>query len=277
VYLNEDVKQRLKKAKSLVVFTGAGMSSQSGIATFRNTNNDGLWGKFNPAQVATPEAFKANPQKVWDWYVSRADGIRNASPHAGHHAIAKLAKLRCTTVITQNVDCLHQRSGVENVLELHGNILKLKGFQDDDAFGYGAVNIVCPMCGVMAPSDMLDDAFACSDDFAKMQLVVGTVPTCPCCNARLRPSVVWFGEPLDPVVLDAAASSVEACDALLCLGASLEVEPAASLPFVAVTRGAVVVEVNITRTSLSELADAYIEGGAAEVLPDLVKEVWGGN
>jgi NAD-dependent deacetylase len=133
------------------------------------------------------------------------------------------------------------------------------------------------MCGVMAPSDMLDDAFACSDDFAKMQLVVGTVPTCPCCNARLRPSVVWFGEPLDPVVLDAAASSVEACDALLCLGASLEVEPAASLPFVAVTRGAVVVEVNITRTSLSELADAYIEGGAAEVLPDLVKEVWGGN
>jgi NAD-dependent deacetylase len=267
--------KRLQQAQHIVIFTGAGMSAQSGIATFRDPDSSGMWGRYNPADVATPQAFKANPQGVWDWYTARAEGIRNAEPNAGHHAIAELSRQKRVTVVTQNVDGLHQRSGVDDVLELHGNILRLKGFQDHDAIGDGVAAIMCPVCCALAPSDSVDDAYASPDDLKKFQLLAGAVPRCPCCNVLLRPDVVMFGEQLDPAVLDAAVAAVESCDAVFCVGASLEVEPAASLPFMALNCGSVIVEVNPHQTALSQLADLYVAGGAAQVLPDLFKQIWG--
>ena len=267
--------RRLQQAQQITIFSGAGMSAESGIATFRDPDSSGLWGTYNPADVATPEAFKANPQRVWDWYTARAEGIRRAEPNAGHRAIAELSWQKRVTVITQNVDGLHQRCGNLDVLELHGNILRLKGFHDDDAIGGTVATILCPVCGAMAPSDNIDDAYASADDLRKFQLVAGTVPTCPCCNALLRPSVVWFGEQLDPTVLNAAATAAEACDTFICVGSSLEVEPAASIPFMALTKGAVVLEVNPTKTALSDIADLYVAGTAVEVLPELFQKIWG--
>jgi NAD-dependent deacetylase len=267
------VRRRLRIARRVVFFTGAGMSSESGIPTFRDAM-EGLWAKYDPTEVASPKAFKANPQLVWDWYCYRAEIIRTAKPNAGHRAIAQLAKTTKVTVITQNVDSLHQAAGSENVLELHGNIFRLKPFLDEDeAFANGKIPMLCPVCGGYADPDRMDE-YAYKEDFEVIQLVAGPVPSCPCCGTLLRPGVVWFGESLGHDVLNVAVASVEACDALICVGSSMEVAPASGLPLRALERGAVVIEVNPHRTAFSAIASVSVSGKAAEVLPVLIGAGW---
>ena len=253
----------------VVIFTGAGMSAESGIPTFRDRMT-GLWAQVDPMEIATPHAFRRNPQRVWDWHVHLATAVRPAQPNAGHRAIAALEQRGTTvTVITQNIDNLHQKAGSTKVLELHGHLLRLKPFIDEDAAFAHEPPVICPVCDGYAAFDACDP-YADKEDLAAIELVAGPVPRCPGCGAPLRPDVVWFGEPLDPVVLDAAWCAVDSCDVLIAVGASLEVEPAASLPWRALERGARVIEVNPVPTTLATYCHESHSGRAAEILPTLL-------
>jgi NAD-dependent deacetylase len=269
--------ERLRAVRHLVVFTGAGMSAESGIPTFRD-RAEGLWAKVDPAEVATPHAFRKNPQFVWDWHVHLAGAVRRARPNEGHTAVARLQEIvPRVTVITQNIDNLHQTAGSRNVIELHGNLLRLKAFVDtDEIFGGDTSPVICRICNGYAVDDELDP-YAGPEDLAAIELQAGAVPRCPGCGALLRPDVVWFGEPLDPEMLEDAFLAAETCDAFICIGSSLEVEPAASLPWRALNRGAMVIEVNPAPTPLSRAASANLRGGAAEMLPSMLRLVWGGG
>ena len=270
----DDLVGRLRLAESIIFLTGAGTSRESGIPTFRD-HVDGLWGTFDPMEVATPYAFEINPQLVWDFYAMRAEQVRNASPNAAHLAIAELAKSKRVTVVTQNVDSLHQRGGSEGVIELHGSLLRLKPFCDREVLAERGRNpIQCPVCHGWAASDSVD-AFYNHADFERIQLVAGPVPHCPCCDTMLRPSVTWYGEELDSTVLKAAEDAVQECEVLICVGCSLEVQPAASLPYLALQNGSTVIEVNPNPTSFSEVADVVLVGTAVEVLPKLLSQIWG--
>ncbi|MBS3916859.1 MAG: NAD-dependent deacylase [Sulfuritalea sp.] len=272
--LDPSLRQRLRKARHVTVFTGAGISAESGIPTFRERFT-GLWANTDPQEVATPKAFRADPQRVWDWHVHLAGTVRGAAPNAGHRAIARLQEaVGRVTVITQNIDDLHNAAGSRDVLELHGNLFRLAPFVDEEAlFAAERGPLICHLCGGYALRDDCDP-YAGREDLACLRLEAGPVPRCPACGALLRPDIVWYGEPLDPHVLGAAFETADACDALLCVGSSLEVEPAASIPYRAIRRGAVVVEINQELTALSERADAGIRGSAAEALPALFREVW---
>ncbi|MBM4199834.1 MAG: NAD-dependent deacylase [Gammaproteobacteria bacterium] len=267
--------QRLRQARHIAVFTGAGISAESGIPTFRERFT-GLWAQTDPQEVATPEAFRANPQRVWDWHVHLGEAVRRAAPNPGHQAIANLQRVvEKVTVITQNIDNLHNAAGSRDVLELHGNLFRLAPFVDEDAlFTENHSPLICHVCGGYALRDDCDP-YAGREDLDLLRLEPGPVPRCPACEALLRPDIVWFGEALDPYVLGSAFEAADACDALICVGSSLEVEPAASIPYRAIRRGAAVIEVNPTLTALSERADVGIRGMAAEVLPKLIEEVWG--
>ena len=272
--LPDFVIKRLKEAENIAVFTGAGVSAESGITTFRD-GLQGLWAKYEPMQVASPEAFKANPQLVWNFYCDRADAVRRALPNAAHRAIAQLASaVKTVSVITQNVDGLHQVAGSRGVLELHGNLFKLKPFIDEDeAFADGRSPIICPVCdGYAAPEEV--DPYTTREDFRAIELVEGPVPHCPGCGALLRPDVTWFGEMLNPVTLNNSVMAVEACDILICVGASLEVHPAASLPYLAIEHGAVVIEIN-PKPVLGNIAHVTLSGSAGTIIPLLLREVWG--
>ena len=228
--LTDTVFIRLKQAEHVLIFTGAGVSAESGIKTFRD-HSTGLWEGVDPMQVATPEAFAENPQRVWDFYVARAETVRKAAPNAAHLAIAQLsAAVKRLTLVTQNVDGLHQKAGSKAVLELHGNIFKLKPFDNEEAaFADGGSPVICHVCdGYADPDDICD--YASREDFDAIQLVARPVPKCPGCASLLRPSVTWFGERLDPQILSDAIAAVEQCDCLLCIGSSLAVEPASTLP-----------------------------------------------
>ena len=271
--LHASLIDRLRRAQHLAVFTGAGMSAESGIPTFRDRLT-GLWAHTDPTEVATPQAFHRDPQRVWDWHVHLASTVGAAQPNAGHKAIAELAgKLPRVSVVTQNIDSLHQAAGSRDVIELHGNLFRLKPFIDEDAaFAAAEPPMICRVCdGYAAWRDC--DPWASREDFARLRLAAGPVPCCPCCGARLRPDVVWFNEMLDPQVLDAAMNAVDACDAMLCIGSSLEVEPAASLPWRALRRGATVIEINPRPTVLTPHVTAF-PGTAAQVLPQLLATVW---
>lgn len=270
-----DLQERLRAAKHLVVFTGAGMSAESGIPTFRD-RAEGLWAKVDPAEVATPHAFGKNPQFVWDRHVHLADAVRRARPNEGHAAVGRLQELvPRVTVITQNIDNLHQEAGSRTVIELHGNLMRLKAFVDvDEIFSGDASPVICRLCNGYAIDDELDP-YAGPEDLAAIELQAGSVPRCPACRALLRPDVVWFGEPLHPGILEDAFLAAETCDAPICIGSPLEVEPAASLPWRALNRGTLVIEVNLVPTPLSCAASASLSGGAAEMVPRLLQSVWG--
>ena len=272
--LTPDLISALRDASHIVVFTGAGMSAESGIPTFRDRMT-GLWAHTDPAEVATPEAFRANPQRVWDWHVHVAAAVREAKPNAGHAAVAALAaSSRRVSVVTQNIDGLHQAAGSCEVIELHGNLFRLKPFIDEEAvFAAAEPPLICTVCDGYAAASRCDP-YATREDIAAIRLAAGPVPRCPCCDALLRPDVVWFNEMLDPVVLGAAMDAVDACDALLCIGSSLEVEPAASLPWRALRRGVPVIEINPQPTALSAAAISR-RGRSAELLPALVAAVLG--
>ncbi len=234
------LRSKLAAARDVVVFTGAGMSAESGVPTFRG--EDGIWKKFKPEELANFDAFIRNPDLVWDWYVHRKQLISEIQPHPGHYAIAQMERVfDKVTVITQNIDNLHHRAGSTRVHELHGNITR----------NY------CIECGTMYPHELLPQGKG--------------VPHCSKCNGLIRPDVVWFGELLPADAWNESVSAAEHSDLFFAVGTSAVVYPAASIPLVAQRAGAFVVEINIERTDLSPRADEFIEGKAGEVLPGLVK------
>lgn len=230
---------RLKSARHVAVLTGAGVSAESGVPTFRDAQT-GLWAKYKPEELATPEAFRANPRMVWEWYQSRFNAVSAVEPNPGHHALVVMQDIFPKfTLITQNVDGLHERAGSRKVLELHGNITKYK----------------CMDCGI---------------PLAIADAPLGTPPSCPCDKSYYRPDVVWFGENLPIDALDAAQEAARDCDVFFCIGTATVVYPAAELPFSAKRRGAIVVEVNRDATPLTEEADYILRGPSGVVLPALV-------
>lgn len=237
----DGVAARLRTARAVSVLTGAGISAESGVPTFRG--KDGLWRNYSATDLATPEAFARAPQLVWEWYRWRRRLIGQASPNAGHLALSRFERsLTHVELVTQNVDGLHQRAGSRNIVELHGNIWRARC-----AEGCGAV---IDEAGVVPPADAGRVA----------------VPLCAC-GARLRPDVVWFGESLDPALVDRAARAARGADVFLVIGTSALVYPAAGLPSVASREGALVVEINIEDTPLTSLADVTLRGPAAVILP----------
>lgn len=239
VTMTDRVAAWIRDAARVAVLTGAGMSAESGVPVFRGPG--GLWRRFRPEELATPSAFARRPELVWEWYLWRRARIAEARPHAGHAMLAALEAARGgVTLITQNVDGLHQRAGSRTVLELHGNLWRIR---------------CAAGCGWSA-----DDR---PDDPPRSEL------RCRC-GAWLRPSVVWFGEPLDSATLAHAAAAMSEADVVLVVGTSALVHPAAALPSIARERGARIVEVNVEATPLSDVADAALRGRAAEILPALV-------
>jgi NAD-dependent deacetylase len=233
------VVQALRRARHVVALTGAGISAESGVPTFRDAQT-GLWSKFRPEELATPEAFERNPKLVWEWYAWRRELVSRAEPNAGHAALVELERrVPKFTLVTQNVDSLHQRAGSGGVIELHGNISRTK---------------------------------CCADDqIVESWEETGQVPpVCPRCGAKLRPDVVWFNEPLPAEALAFALAASRTCEVFLCIGTSAAVYPAASLPFDALRSGAHVVEINPDSTALTAHATTVLEGSAGKVLPALI-------
>jgi NAD-dependent deacetylase len=233
----------MRQAQHIAVLTGAGISAESGVPTFREAQT-GLWAQYDPQELATPDAFRRNPRLVWDWYAWRRELVTRAAPNDGHRALAQMAALAPRfSLITQNVDGLHAQAGSQQVIELHGNIMRTKCSRD------GRFITDWP------PTDQ-------------------TPPPCPHCGHPLRPDVVWFGENLPHEALATAVALARACDIFLTVGTSALVQPAASLPLEALEQGATVVEINPELTHLSRYVTFTLNGPAGVVLPQLVTAVW---
>ena len=241
----------LRAASHIVVLTGAGVSAESGVPTFRGVG--GLWNQFRPEDLATPEAFARDPRLVWEWYAMRRDTVIACEPNAAHHAMASFALRRGSmTIVTQNVDGLHARvarteagSGDASAampLELHGSILR----------------------------DRCSECDARSEPIAVDASSVATLPRCAHCGGLLRPDVVWFGEMLDHDVLSAAEAAAARADVCLVVGTSALVYPAAALPLRTRERGGAIIEVNPEETPMSDVAEVSIRGSAAGVVPSLL-------
>lgn len=245
-FIPSELRAALRNARHVVVLTGAGISAESGVPTFRDVMT-GLWAKYNPQELATPQAFVRDPRLVWEWYAWRRELVSKVEPNAGHRALAELERrVPRFTLITQNVDGLHQRAGSRRVVELHGNILRVKCFDEGTVIEHWEETSEVP-------------------------------PRCPNCGGPLRPDVVWFGEALPDQTFNEAALAALACDVFLSIGTSGVVEPAASLPLVALRRGARVALVNPEETPLlSETVD-FLQGAAGTILPLLVQETWPGS
>ncbi|WP_129633146.1 SIR2 family NAD-dependent protein deacylase [Candidatus Oscillochloris fontis] len=234
----------LQHAQSVTVLTGAGVSAESGIPTFRDAQT-GMWATFNPEELASPEGFQRNPRLVWEWYAWRRELVQQAQPNPGHVALAELERrVPRFTLITQNVDGLHQRAGSQNVIELHGNIGR----------------VTCSAEGTQVHE------WATSDDTVP--------PRCPNCGAFLRPDVVWFGEMLPREALQAAWAAAEMCDLFLSVGTSGVVEPAASLPRAARHAGATVAVINLDVPEQNQPPLFSIHARSGEWLPALVRAAW---
>jgi NAD-dependent deacetylase len=227
----------------ICVLTGAGMSAESGIPTFRDALT-GLWSRFDPAQLASEAGFVADPARVWDWYAERRDGVRQAQPNAGHHALAAFARAhpQALTLVTQNVDDLHQRAGQADAIRLHGSILHDRWLRPCPR------GRDCPTAGAQA----------------------GRPPRCGECGNLVRPGVVWFGEPLPSDAFEQAERAAACCEVMLVVGTSGAVWPAAGLAGVARGAGAWVAIVNPFDSELDDQAHAVLRGTAAQLLPRLL-------
>ena len=233
------LKSKLHTAESVAVFTGAGISAESGVPTFRG--DEGIWKKFKPEELANFDSFMRNPELVWEWYKQRKTIIASVQPNAGHTALAKMEqRFRKFAVITQNIDNLHRRAGSKTVYELHGNIER----------NY------CTGCG-----KLFDDA----------RIMAGpAVPRCPSCGGLIRPDVVWFGELLPADEWNMSVKAAGRAEVFFSVGTSAVVYPAASLLSIAKDAGAYVVEINLERTDLSHTADEMILGRSGDILPQLL-------
>ena len=234
----ESLAEKIKDAKKIVFVTGAGISQESGIPTFRG--NDGLWRKYDPMQLATIDAFNDDPKLVWEWYEERRKNILNAKPNPGHFAIAELEKFKNVIVLTQNIDGLHQRAGSSHVLELHGSIIRIK----------------CTMC------EFEDDIPTSFENLP---------PKCTKCGNILRPDVVWFGESLPQKVWNQAIIEANTCEIMIIAGTSLVVSPANTLPVYAKQNNATLIEVNPEHTQMSSEMDMTLRTTSARALPSIIK------
>ncbi|TAK54494.1 MAG: NAD-dependent deacylase [Bacteroidetes bacterium] len=232
--------EKLKSSERIVVFTGAGISAESGVPTFRGT--DGIWTKMKPEELASFDAFMRNTGLVWEWYKHRKKIMQTVQPNAGHYAIAAMEKIfKQVSVVTQNIDNLHRRAGTTTVFELHGNIER----------NY------CIGCGKPYPNEKI--------------LQSDSIPRCESCKGLIRPDVVWFGEMLPQDEWNASIHAAEFADVMFVVGTSAVVYPAASIPQVAKRAGAYMVEINIEPTELTRFADETLLGKAGEILPKIVE------
>lgn len=230
----------LKDIESIFVLTGAGISADSGIPTFRG--KDGLWKNYRATDLATLESFQKNPELIWEWYHWRQSIILKAKPNGGHRALTEFERLfPSLLILTQNVDGLHQEAGSRKVLELHGNIFRAR----------------CMDCGNVINHQLQPD-----------------IPKCEC-GAMMRPDVVWFGEAVPTGVLQRSFSFIDNCDLVIVIGTSAVVQPAASLPIYGKNRGLPLAVVNPEPTPISNFADFQLLGRAAEILPEIVRRLNG--
>jgi len=238
----ETLLEALTRARHVVAFTGAGISAESGVPTFRGP--EGIWSKFKPEELASMDAFVRNPALVWEWYTHRKTIIAAVQPNQGHIALARMERLFPRfTLITQNIDNLHRRAGSTYVHELHGNIERS----------------YCMTCGRPCPDVSLSGQ--------------GQIPRCQACGGIIRPDVVWFGEMLPEDEWNASAAAAAAADVFFSIGTSAVVYPAASLPLMAKRSGAYLVEVNTEPTPLSGQADECLLGPSGSILPSLYEAV----
>ncbi len=230
----------LRSARHIAVLTGAGVSAESGVPTFQG----GFWGQYSAEELATPEGYQKQPKLVWEWYGMRRNQLKDIQPNPGHAALAAMQhhapKL---TLITQNIDGLHQKAGSHDVIELHGNIHRVKCFRE----------------GTLV--EHWDDSHE-------------QPPRCTHCGAYLRPDVVWFGEMLPEDAIEAAQIAADDCDVFFSIGTAAHVYPAAALPFDALRNGATVIEINPDITPLSARATHSLRGSSGHILPQLVQAVW---
>ncbi|RMH35347.1 MAG: NAD-dependent deacylase [Nitrospirae bacterium] len=237
-YSLSEIRDRLANARSVTVLTGAGISADSGIPTFRGA--DGLWKNYRPEELASPDAFARNPALVWEWYNWRRELIAAKQPNAAHTALVTLEhRAENFWLITQNVDGLHRAAGSRKLSEIHGNIWKVR----------------CTQCGIV------------EDNHA---VPIPIPPTCSSCGGLLRPHIVWFGESLAREDIERSLHALRSCEILLIIGTSGVVYPAASFASVAKEQGALVVEVNLDPTSHTSLVDASFHGRAKDLVPLLV-------
>jgi len=231
------------RSEKILVFTGAGISKESGVPTFREAG--GLWDKFKAEDFATPEAFERRPKQVWEWYRFRRNLMREVKPNPAHYAVAELEERHPDLLVaTQNIDNLHFEAGSKRVLELHGNIFRS----------------YCMRCGHEV-------------DESKRELE-GDVPSCPQpeCGGVMRPKVIWFGEHLDPQVLEESFRFAAECDCCIVIGTSGLVYPAAQLPFLARRNDACIIEVNPEPSAITQIVDYFLKGPAGEIMPRLVEK-----
>jgi NAD-dependent deacetylase len=243
----ESLLDLLRTARQVTVLTGAGISAESGVPTFREAQT-GLWERYDPTELATPQAFRRDPKLVWEWYAWRRSLVAQAQPNAGHRALAELEARLTTrgarfTLLTQNVDGLHHRAGSINLIELHGNLQRTKCFTED----------------------VIVEAWPATE---------AVPPHCPRCGGLLRPDVVWFNEPLPTAALRSAVEAVNACDAFFSIGTSSVVQPAASLAYSALEQGAPLIEINPADTPLTSLATYVLPGPSGQILPALLQALW---
>ncbi len=237
--LIEKVREQIRQAKQIAVLTGAGISAESGVPTFRGA--DGLWRNKDPMKLASIQGFLENPKEVWEFYNWRREVIAKVTYNKGHKALVELEKKKENfLLITQNVDGLHSLAGSKKVLEIHGNIWWVK----------------CTKC-----------YYKYEDRTPNL----GELPTCPKCGGLLRPGVVFFGEPLDSDILDKCCNFLKHTDLMLIIGTSSVVEPAASLGFIVKKAGGVLVEINLEPTPNTKFMDYAIHGKAGEILPGLIE------
>jgi NAD-dependent deacetylase len=234
----ERARALLREAERVTVLTGAGISAESGVPTFRG--KDGLWKQFRAEDLATPQAFRRDPRLCWEWYDWRRGILAKVLPNPGHYALAQLERrLSQFTLITQNVDGLHAKAGNTKLLEIHGSIWNLR-------------------CTV------------CARDWTDRTVPLELLPKCPNCGALARPGVVWFGENLNPQIWAAAQNAAIHADVLLVVGTSATVHPAASLAPLACSAGAKIIEVNIEPTPISGLVDCALPGLSGKLLPEIL-------
>jgi NAD-dependent deacetylase len=231
--------ETLKNSQHVAAMTGAGVSAESGVPTFREAQT-GLWEQYDPTELATPQAFQRDPKLVWDWYQWRREKVLSVTPNPGHFALVTLSQLFPRfTLITQNVDGLHQNAGSPDVVELHGSLLRAKCFDRNHLADSW-------------PDDSLEQP-----------------PRCAICQSLMRPDVVWFNEQLPDNAIETAFDVARTCDVFLSIGTSSVVHPAAALATIAADRGATVVEINPNQTPLTARATFALHGPSGEILPEL--------